>query len=414
MLRDSILAKAVHLSVGADPEDPMSEAAIFNALQAVRLHLGMEIGFVSEFLGEERVFRHVDSSLSDPPFRKGHRLSMEEGYCRKVVNGELPELIPDTSLFPTALDIPETGFLPIGSHMSVPIRLSDGSVYGTFCCFSSLPDTSLCVRDLQTMRAVAEMVAAQIDVGIVASRNAAGLAARVRSVLAEDGPRIVYQPIVNLHDMSIVGTEALSRFDGLPVQGPDAWFADADRVGLRTELETAALHNALLGYADFWKDRWYLALNISPKTILCCDMSAVFSGFPLDRIVLELTEHEQVEDYDALASRLAGLRARGLRIAVDDAGSGYASLRHVLNLRPDILKLDISLTRGIDFDPVRRALGAAIVGFAKDVGCQVVAEGIETEAQMASLINLGINLGQGYLTGKPMPREALGGVAVKA
>lgn len=407
MQQESVLVGALGWR-GGEPEKLRYDEEVESALKAVRQHLGMEIGFVSEFLGEERVFRHVDTSLAEPPFRAGHRLSMEEGYCRKVVAGELPELIPDTSLVPAALDIPETALLPIGSHMSVPIRLSDGTIYGTFCCFSSWPDISLSVRDLQTMRAVADMVAAQVEAKVTSQKVQESLRSRLAAVLTAGGPHMIYQPIIRLDDMAVVGAEALARFAGSPHQSPDRWFADADAAGMRSELEFAAMRNALRDFFAVSQEDRYLALNISPKIIVGGDLAAVLEGYPLDRIVLELTEHEHVEDYEGLFRALARVRARGVRIAVDDAGSGYASLRHVLSIRPDIIKLDISLTRAIETDPVRQALAAAIVAFGGHVSCRIVAEGIETEAQLTALRALGVEYGQGYLLAKPLPAPELG------
>jgi EAL domain-containing protein (putative c-di-GMP-specific phosphodiesterase class I) len=117
--------------------------------------------------------------------------------------------------------------------------------------------------------------------------------------------------------------------------------------------------------------------------------------------VVEITEHELIEDYAHLLDALTPLRTAGIRLAVDDAGSGYASLRHILSLQPDIIKLDIALTRGVDTDPVRRALASALVGFARDTGSVIVAEGIETSAELAALQRLGVPLGQGFYLARP-------------
>lgn len=400
MQQESVLIGALDWRSG-EADRARCDAEVESALRAVRQHLGMEIGFVSEFLGQERIFRHVDTILAEPPIRAGHRLSMDEGYCRKVVAGELPELIPDTALVPAALDIPETALLPIGSHISVPIRLSDGSVYGTFCCFSSLPDRSLSIRDLQMMRAVADMVGAQLEAKVSSQKVQDSLKARITGVLTAGGPNMVYQPIIRLTDMAAVGAEALARFAGPPQQTPDRWFADADAAGMRGELEFAAMRNAVRDFFSVSQEGLYLALNISPKIAVGSDLAAVLEGCPLERIVLELTEHEHVEDYEGLYRSLARVRAGGVRIAVDDAGSGYASLRHVLSIRPDIIKLDLSLTRAIEDDPVRQALAAAIVAFGRHVSCKIVAEGIESESQLRALRALGVEHGQGYLLARP-------------
>ena len=118
-------------------------------------------------------------------------------------------------------------------------------------------------------------------------------------------------------------------------------------------------------------------------------------------MVLEVTEHAPVEDYDQLNRTLRTLRARGIRLAIDDAGAGFASFRHIVRLAPDFIKLDMTLTRDIDADPARRALATAMVSFALEIGATMIAEGIETEQEFRTLRSLGIGLGQGYFLGVP-------------
>ena len=127
--------------------------------------------------------------------------------------------------------------------------------------------------------------------------------------------------------------------------------------------------------------------------------------------MLEVTEHALVEDYERLADVLGPLRSKGLRLAVDDAGAGYASFRHILKLKPDVIKLDSSLIRNVDSDTGCRALAAALIRFAEETACKVVAEGVETEAELAMLRRLQVNKAQGYLLGRPAPlgrRAAVG------
>jgi EAL domain-containing protein (putative c-di-GMP-specific phosphodiesterase class I) len=227
---------------------------------------------------------------------------------------------------------------------------------------------------------------------------------RTQAVLDAGGPQIVVQPIVDLSSGAVVGGEALSRFSGQPAQGPDTWFADAADVGMGTELELAAVRSALEVLTLTPQDR-YLSVNVSPATAT----SSAFFELLADaealsrQLVLELTEHEGVSDYAALRTALAPLRARGVRLAVDDAGAGYASLSHILNLRPDIVKLDISLVRDIHEDPARRALVAGLLTFAQEIGACLVAEGIETAHELAALRAVGVTHGQGYYLGCPAP-----------
>jgi EAL domain-containing protein (putative c-di-GMP-specific phosphodiesterase class I) len=193
----------------------------------------------------------------------------------------------------------------------------------------------------------------------------------------------------------------------MPMRTPDLWFQEAAEAGLGAKLELAAIRKALSTLPDF-PQNIYISVNASPDTILCDDIEATMDGVDLDRIVLEITEHARVESYARLNMALAPLRARGLRIAIDDAGAGYASLQHILQLRPDIIKLDMGLTRSIDLDPARRALAMALIGFAYQLNSTIVAEGVETESELKTLKTIGIEAAQGYLLGRPMPHaEAL-------
>jgi EAL domain-containing protein (putative c-di-GMP-specific phosphodiesterase class I) len=147
----------------------------------------------------------------------------------------------------------------------------------------------------------------------------------------------------------------------------------------------------------------YLALNVSPALLSTGELENVVArGMHDDRpLVVELTEHQAVEDYVELSDTLGRLREQGVRVAVDDVGSGFASFRHVTRVNPEILKLDRSLVCGIDEDPVRQSLASAIVAFARDVGAVVVSEGIESENELSCLMDLSVGCGQGFYLGRP-------------
>ena len=221
---------------------------------------------------------------------------------------------------------------------------------------------------------------------------------RVEEVIEHGGIHPVYQPIVDLAKGRVIGVEALSRFDtGMPMQ----WFEEAAGVGLREELEASELAVSLAGLPALPTGA-YLSLNLSPATLLRRDVARLLGAVPLERIVIEMTEHAPVGDYAALNRALEPLRQSGVRVAVDDAGAGFASLRHILLLGPDIIKLDISLTRGIDGDRPRRALSCALVAFARETTTTIVAEGIETDAELRTLREIGVTQGQGFLIARPM------------
>lgn len=223
----------------------------------------------------------------------------------------------------------------------------------------------------------------------------------IRLTIANRSFDTLLQPIMDLKSGRAVGAEALSRFRDLPVRPPDVWFAEARSVGLGVELEIAALRLALEQLRRL-PPRLYLSINASAETIMAADFRGALADVPAERVVLELTEHTKVMDYRRFGYALQDLRSMGVRLAVDDAGAGYASFRHVLNLRPDVIKLDIALTRGIDKDPARRALSSALLTFGLNAyNASMVAEGIETVGEFDTLRSLGCPFGQGFYLGRP-------------
>src|SRR3954469_12583002 len=196
--------------------------------------------------------------------------------------------------------------------------------------------------------------------------------ARIRKVLEGNAMGMVFQPIADLATGTIVAVEALARFAAEPVRSPNLWFAEAAEVGLGRPLELAAVEAALAQLGDF-DPSLAMAINVSPATVTAPEFGELISTAPARRIVIELTEHVEIRDYDVVIQSLAALRAAGVRLAVDDAGAGFATLQHILALQPDIIKLDIALTRGVDRDPVRRALARALVGFASEIGATIMA-----------------------------------------
>ncbi|HYR84250.1 MAG TPA: EAL domain-containing protein [Terriglobia bacterium] len=371
-------------------------------LRAVRSHLGMDVAFLSEFTDGQRVFRHVDSSLENQPVKVGGADPLEASYCQRVVDGRLPELIQDATAVPAAMELPVTRALPVGAHLSVPIKLKDGSVYGTFCCFSFTPDLSLNQRDLGMMRVFADLAADVIERNLEKGKQRDEKAKRIQSVISGDGLSIVYQPIINVAQDKVVGFESLTRFSATPLRGPDVWFNEAASVGMGAQLEMRAVELAMAALDSLPQDV-YLSFNVSPEALINGDLRRVLEGMLLERLVLEITEHATIDEYSELTNALAPLRTQGLRLAVDDAGAGFASFRHILRLQPDIIKLDMSLTRDIDTDAARRALASALIRFAHETGSKIVAEGVETASELRVLRSLGVNKAQGYFLGRPAP-----------
>lgn len=228
-------------------------------------------------------------------------------------------------------------------------------------------------------------------------------ARRVRRVIsAGETLEIVFQPVVSLPDGVVVEVEALSRFHCEPSLPPDAWFSEAHTLGMGPELELQALERALRALPSF-PPEWSVALNVSATTMTSGALAGVLAPWPLDRICLELTEHEEILDYEGFRNALQPLRSLGLRLGVDDAGAGYSSMRHILLLRPDFVKLDRSVVSGIHKDAGKRALATSLVSFAREIEAAVVAEGVEEPEELLEVIRLGADFAQGFYFDRPSP-----------
>ena len=222
---------------------------------------------------------------------------------------------------------------------------------------------------------------------------------RIERVIANEALSIVFQPICELGSNRIVGFEALSRFtEGTPLT-PDKWFADAAEVGLGAELELLAVSKAL-DFLPFLPTKHFMSVNASPAVTMEPKFISLCSVDPR-RVVVELTEHTPVDDFPTIIENLKRFRSLGIRVAVDDAGAGFAGLEFLVRLRPDVIKLDRTLVAGIDSDPAKRAMAAALVLFARDIGATVIGEGIERIDELETLTELGCEWGQGFLLGRP-------------
>jgi EAL domain-containing protein (putative c-di-GMP-specific phosphodiesterase class I)/DNA-binding response OmpR family regulator len=226
--------------------------------------------------------------------------------------------------------------------------------------------------------------------------------ARRAAILARIGAAAfhpVFQPILDLDAGQVVGYEALTRFaDGAP---PEAVFAEAAAAGVGLELEAATARAALAAARDLPEDCW-VSVNVSPSFLTCGDRVAEVMATRGGPVVLELTEHDPIDDYAAVLAAMAAFDGDELRLSVDDAGAGYACLHHVLQLRPAFVKLDRGWVAGIGGDPARQALVAGLGAFAERTGGCLIAEGIEEPSELATLAGLRVPLGQGWLLGRPV------------
>jgi PAS domain S-box-containing protein len=366
-----------------------------------------------------------------------------EAICRRVV--ELPEIAmasllvlePDGSALPLALIVddgrvlerknlgfersaqlrtragqgpwveawrPRPGHAYLADHLAIGLRAqayapvrSGATLIGLLTVGSREPDAvALLTERLPAILEFASLAGALLAPSVALTSATAATRGSIQAIIDARAFHPVFQPIVELHTGAVVGYEALTRFaDGALA---DVVFASAARVGLEVELEVATLE-AALGAAAVLPPEAYLSLNASPALIGSGRLGPLLAGVDR-RITLEITEHAVVADYAVLRREVAALGPT-VHLAVDDAGAGYASLRHILELAPNFVKLDLGLIRGIDTDPARQALIAGMSYFAVKRNVRLVAEGIETAAELETLRSLGIPYGQGYLFGRP-------------
>ena len=395
----------LHRYLPAEDEDGDDYAvAVQRMLHVVRVQVGMQVAWTSEFRGGEQRFRFVDAEPGAAAPSPGSSEPLAGSYCARVLDGRLPAVIADVSREPGTALLQITRDLQIGSYLGVPLRSETGEAVGMLCAVSSAAAPALGERELHAMALLAELIndlQGRAEGAADRTRTQQGLRAEIVQVIEGVGRYAVLQPVVDLRSHQPVMAEGLTRFDGAD-RTPAQWFDAASTAGLREELEVAAARTILeLLSSDTLPCGVALTVNLGPGPILAVRLAELLVDVDLERVVLEVTEHEKVLDYDRLHRELEPYRRAGLRIAVDDAGAGFASLRHVLAIAPDIVKIDMALVRGIDADPVRQALVRALAALSDTAGSILLAEGVETQQELDMLAGLGVRLAQGYLLARP-------------
>ncbi len=369
-------------------------------LEVVRTHLGMDVAFVGQIADGRRTFTNVAAADTDPPVRVGDSHLLEETYCTRIVTGEMGVLTDDALLDPRLRDLAVTAELDIRAYAGVPIRLSDKQVFGTLCAYSRHAKP-MDPEDVYALQLAAGLIANRLE-ELAESRAEGGAASEVASE-----PRgqihMLFQPIILLRTGEICGYEALARFDQRPVRGPDDWFALAARVGLDRMLQHQVAGSALAVLSEIPSNR-YMTLNLNDAAVVDPLVQQLLDVGDAGRLVVELTEHDLPSDDPALIAAVAALRSRGSRLALDDIGTGYSGLARVLDLGPDMLKLDRKLVTDVATNPRKQAMVHAFTTYARAVDAVVVAEGIETAADADALRILGVHMGQGFFLGVPSDR----------
>src|SRR5918995_4128001 len=352
-----------------------ADQQIADLLVTAKESLDLSVAFLSRLDGTTQHLEVVETSVP-VLVQEGAKVPQDTSFCQAILDGRLPAVMPDVKQFPVAMALPSARIPRIRSYVSTPVHLSDGSLYGTFCAFGFRSDNELGKRDEALMKVLASAAAVIVEPEVRDQERRTEIEGRLDPVVAEGGPVVLLQPIVGLDSGARVGAEALSRFPADWGRTPDVVFAEAHSVGMGHALEVQALERAA-EHLD--RVGGYVAMNVSPATVLTPACGELLGRLPLDRVVLELTEHDAVEDYHRLSAALAPFRAAGLRLAIDDVAAGVAT------------------------DRVLSTLVGSLVTFAHGSGATVVAEGVETADDATALRALGVDHGQGWYFGRPGP-----------
>jgi EAL domain-containing protein (putative c-di-GMP-specific phosphodiesterase class I) len=376
--------------------DQQGRVGLDRVVELAHRHLGLDVVYIAELTGGKRVCRAVAGDATSFGFTLDDGPPADGSYSQLLVTGAIANVIPDTSAHRLVAALPGTTTGPIGAFIGVPLLLSDGTFYGTLCGMDHEPDHTLTTRDVRFMTMLAELIVYDLD----EQRRQRQLRLDLTGLIDADGIEIALQPIIGLRSGACLGVEALARFPE-PFAKTEQTFGEAESVGLGLELERLAVREAwkvlpLLGPEQF------LAINLSPDALVeLAGRAQRRDDLPLESLVIEVTEQSVVRSYPELREALAPLRTQGLRVAIDDAGAGYASLHHIVELRPDFIKVDRSLVHGLADDDARRVAVSAFVLLSWDLGGTVVAEGVERPQDLAAVRDLGVQAAQGFLLGKP-------------
>ncbi|MGB3735155.1 MAG: EAL domain-containing protein [Ilumatobacter sp.] len=371
-------------------------------LNIVRRQLGMDLAWMSSFEDGQQIFDAMAGESERFGLAVGDSGDLQESFCLRVLDGRLPNMVPDTIAHPTTAALDITDALGIGAYIGVPVHDGRDAPFGMLCCISQSTADHLVDADVRTMEVFAAVLGELLtndETAATAIRRNNQIRTEITSDIDKNRLRMVFQPIIDPIDEVILGVEALCRVDGSH-RRPDEWFADAASVGLGVEAEIAAIDAALTQLPDL-PEPLYMSLNASPTTIADHRLSDTLARSSPTRLVIEITEHSQIDDYPAFVADLDRLRSSGIRIAVDDVGAGFSSFSHVLELQPDVIKLDRFIVAGIDEDPSRQAIASAVVDLGRRVGSTVVAEGVETMSELSTTVTIGIGATQGYLLCRP-------------
>ena len=397
---------------GMGVEQSSSTVDLSMLLEAIRQFLDMDVAFTSRFAQDQRKVELVsanDETSFSHPLTSGLSDPLEQSYCFKIASGELGNIISDTAANEITRAMPVTRKLEIGAYIGVPITLQNGDIYGTLCCYDKAPNRKLNPRDVELLHIIASYAGQVLGRNLANQQHKDKLCSAVREVIDNDRIEVVFQPIYGKQSKSYEYYEVLARFNTQPYRPPNEWLDDADFVGLGLEVESAIIKQVVsrLHVAATQKLELKASINVSPRMVESGLLPGLLAEVSSEQVRIELTEHVGVTNYETFRSYLKPLVQRGFKICIDDVGAGFASLKHILEIEPDVIKLDLSLASNIHLDPKRQALVTGLLAFARSFNCEVVAEGVETAQEFQALKTLGVTFFQGWFFSRPVRFEQL-------
>lgn len=370
-------------------------------LNTAREQLEMDLVWLSRFVNGRYVFEAFAGDPSRFRLSLDGDVAMADSYCVRVLDGRLPSVVPDTIADERTAGMSVTREFQLGAYVGVPVFVRRGELFGMLCAVSRGPELSLRHRDAKLLRTLAGLLTEPLSASLARDVQSSAFLRNALSMLDAGGMSVDLQPIIDLRSGDLVSMEALARFAHYPYS-VEGWFAQAHEAGCGSELEIDAVVNAY-HLLDRLPRHLTLAVNASPDVACSEALLDVVTGSDPARVVVEITEHRRASEPTMFASAIRRLKGHGVQVAIDDAGTGYSDLRQILELQPDIVKLDRALIDGVDTDPVKMALVQALVAFGRDTGIQLVAEGISSLAIRDAVRELQVDCGQGYALGRPEP-----------
>ncbi|MBL7489558.1 EAL domain-containing protein [Frankia sp. AgB1.9] len=375
--------------------------ALVALVDLLRRRLRMEVAWLGRLDGDLLVLQVLCGKAQLFGLGPGCTLRRGDSLFGQVLGGTLPQLIPDTAHDPRTAHVPSVRDLGIGAYAAAPVLDIDGRVYGLIGCLHRQAQESLSSNDLRFLQLLAAFLTDYVSDLRKMWEARSAVWHQVHNLIDTGSLTTYYQPIIELTTGRILAVEALTRLPDR-TQSPAALFEDAAAAGLGPELETAAIKQALTDLPRL-PTGIRMAVNAAPSTVTNGIVDLLLDTGAPEQLAVEITEHEQAHDNPQVLAAAARLRSHGILVAVDDLGTCYSGLELLLLLHPDIIKIDGFITRTMSSDPAHRAVAAGITMIAEEIGSKVIAEGIETTADLTAARTAGICAGQGYLLGRPTP-----------